>query len=53
MALDGISLVTDGLVHDTGTWGDRLVSHGLIGSMSSVVAATIGGMINLILSMFF
>ncbi len=36
MALDGISLVTDGLKYDSGDFGVRLVTHGLVGSMASV-----------------
>lgn len=42
MALDGISLITDGLMHDAGAFPERLTTHGLVGSYgSAVVSSTI------------
>ncbi len=35
MAIDGISIVTDGLKYGSGTFAGRLTSHGLVGAYAS------------------
>ncbi len=37
MAIDGISVVTDGLKYGSGSFAERLTSHGLVGSYGSSV----------------
>ena len=41
MALDGISIVTAGLMHDAGGFPERITTHGLVGSYGTSISSVI------------
>ena len=50
---DAIAVVTDGLRRDTGSFAERLVSHGLIGDILTAPSAPVVGRIRGIFSRIF
>ena len=41
MAIDGISVVTDGLKYGSGSFAERLTSRGLVGSYGSSISTSV------------